>query len=106
MAEGSPLSTAPGGLRLAVRVVPKAQRSRIVGLVEEAGGGGTALKVHVAAAPEDGKANDELLAVLAREMKLPRRDLALVAGAASRQKLVVIAGEAAALRSRIKALWA
>jgi hypothetical protein len=33
MAEASPLSAASGGLRLAVRVVPKAQRSRIVGLV-------------------------------------------------------------------------
>ena len=105
MAEASPLSAASGGLRLAVRVVPKAQRSRIVGLVAEAGGG-AALKIHVAAASEDGKANDELLAVLASELKLPRRDLALVAGAASRRKLVAIAGEAGSLRPRVEALWA
>ncbi len=105
MAESSPLSAAAGGLRLAVRVVPKAQRSRIVGLVEAAGGG-TALKVQVAAPPEDGKANDELLALLAKALDLPRRDLALAAGAASRRKLVAIAGEAASLRRRVEALWA
>jgi uncharacterized protein (TIGR00251 family) len=105
MAEASPLSAASGGLRLAVRVVPKAQRSRIVGLVDDPGGS-KALKVQVAAAPEAGKANDELLSVLAQALSLPRRDLALVAGAASRRKLIAIAGEAGSLRSRVEALWA
>ncbi len=92
-------------MRLAVRVVPKAQRSRIVGLVGEAGGG-AALKIQVAAAPEDGKANDELLSLLAKALDLPRRDLALVAGAASRRKLVAIAGEAASLRPQVERLGA
>ena len=105
MAEASPLSAASGGLRLAVRVVPKAARSRIVGLVDDAGGS-KALKIQVAAAPEDGKANDELLSVLAKALSLPRRDLALVAGGASRRKLIAIAGEAGSLRSRVEALWA
>ena len=105
MAEASPLSAASGGLRLAVRVVPKAARSRIVGLVDDADGG-KALKIQVAAAPEDGKANDELLAVLAKALSLPRRDLALVAGTASRRTLIAIAGEAGSLRSRLEALWA
>jgi uncharacterized protein len=105
MGETSPLSAASGGLRLAVRVVPKAQRSRIVGLVGRAGGG-TALKIQVAAAPEDGRANDELLSLLAKALNLPRHDLELVGGAASRQKLIAIAGEAASLRPRVEALWA
>ena len=105
MAEASPLSAASGGLRLAVRVVPKAQRSHILGLVDDARGG-KALKIQLAAAPEGGKANDELISVLATALDLPRRDLALLAGAASRQKLIAIAGEAATLRPRVEALWA
>ena len=105
MAEKSPVAAAADGLRLAVRVSPKAARSRVVGLVDAADGG-QALKVQIAAAPEDGKANDELLALLSKALCLPRRDFSLAAGAASRRKVVAIAGDPAALRPRLEALWA
>jgi hypothetical protein len=48
--------------------------------------------VRVAAAPEDGKANDAVLELLARTLEIPRRSLKLVAGRAARDKVVVLRG--------------
>src|ERR1700724_3534197 len=54
-----------------------------------------------AAAPlagaEDGKANAALLDLLAGFWRLPKRNLALIAGATSRRKLVHIAGDTTSL---------
>ena len=71
---------------LRLRVVPGAPRPGIVGRH------GDAWKVRVAAAPEAGKANDALLDLLARTLDLPRRDLELTAGGASRDKVVTLEG--------------
>jgi len=72
--------------RLRLRVSPGARRSGIVGRH------GEAWKVRVAAAPEDGKANDALLALLAKTLGVPRRSLELTTGTASRDKIVTIQG--------------
>jgi len=76
------------GLRtsLRLRVVPGAKGPGVVGRH------GDAWKVRVAAAPEDGKANDAVLDLLARTLDLPRRDLELSAGNSSRDKVVVLDG--------------
>jgi uncharacterized protein len=86
-----PFAVARDGMRLAIRLVPKSATSRILGLVDGA------LKVAVHAAPEDGKANDALLRLLAQSLRLPRRDLTLAMGATQRKKLVHIAGDPARL---------
>jgi len=96
-----PFAAADGGARLAVRLTPKASAERIVGLVED-GAGGVALKLAVTAAAEAGKANDALLELLARTLRLPRRDLSLVRGATDRRKLVHISGDPAALVARLE----
>lgn len=90
-----------GGVRIAVRLAPKASAERILGLAEEADRG-VALKVAVTAAPEAGKANDALLAFLARLLRVPKRDLSLVQGARDRRKLVHVAGDPALLEQRIE----
>ena len=71
---------------LRLRVVPGAPRPGIVGRH------GNAWKVGVAAAPDAGKANDAVLALLARTLDLPRRDLELTSGRASRDKVVMLEG--------------
>lgn len=71
---------------LRLRVVPGARRPGIVGRH------GDAWKVRVAVAPEAGKANDAVLDLLARTLDLPRRDLELTAGRASRDKVVMLDG--------------
>jgi len=72
--------------RLRLRVAPAASRSEIVGRH------GDAWRVRVAAAPERGRANDELLDLLAAALDLPRPQLTLVAGTSSRDKLVELTG--------------
>lgn len=89
----SPFSAARDGVRVRVRLTPRASASRLAGLVAEADGG-VALKVMVTAAAEDGKANAALIAVLARAWHLAKSDVAIVAGAADRRKTLHLAGAA------------
>jgi uncharacterized protein (TIGR00251 family) len=71
---------------LAVRAVPNAPRSAVVGWL------GDALKIKIHAPALDGRANDALCEFLADELGLPRRAVTLAHGEKSRQKLVRIAG--------------
>jgi uncharacterized protein (TIGR00251 family) len=96
-----PFAAAPDGVRLQVRLSPKASAERIQGLVED-GAGGVALKVAVTAPAEAGKANAALLALLARTLKLKRGDVRLALGATDRRKLVHLAGDPAALAARLE----
>jgi uncharacterized protein (TIGR00251 family) len=72
--------------RLRLRVAPGASRPGIVGRH------GTAWKVRVVAAPEAGKANDAVVRLLADILKLPVRDIEIVSGHSSRDKVVELAG--------------
>jgi uncharacterized protein (TIGR00251 family) len=72
--------------RLKVKAVPGASRSEIVGRL------GEALKVRVAAPPEGGKANREILELLAEKLGLPASGVSLVSGAASPAKVVALQG--------------
>jgi uncharacterized protein (TIGR00251 family) len=72
--------------RLRLRVSPGAAQAAVVGRH------GDAWKVRVAAAPERGKANDAVLALLAETLSVPRSNVSLVSGSASRDKIVELAG--------------
>lgn len=73
-----------GGSVVAVRVQPGASRAELVG--EQAG----ALKVRVASPPVDGRANDELCAVLADALGVRARQVEVLAGRTARTKKVWI----------------
>ncbi len=77
----------PAGIRL--RVVPGASRTEVAGRMADA------IKVRVAAPPEDGAANRALLDFVAIHLGVPRRSVRLLAGAASRVKVVAVEGMAA-----------
>ncbi|HEV2099129.1 MAG TPA: DUF167 domain-containing protein [Stellaceae bacterium] len=98
-----PWILARDGLRVAVRLTPRAKADRLVA-VAAAADGKRMIKASVIAPPEDGRANEALLRLLARAWKLPRHDLAIVAGAASRHKTVRVAGDPLQLLSRLSAL--
>jgi uncharacterized protein len=72
-------------MTLTVKVTPRAKRTEFAG--EMADG---SLKVRVAAAPEDGKANLELRRFLAGEYGVALADVEIVAGAGSTRKVVRI----------------
>lgn len=90
------IADAPGGSVLDVKVIPRAGKSGLAGTRN------AALLVRLAAAPVDGAANAELLALLARTLDIPRRQLQIVAGDKARLKRIKIAGlGAAAVRQRL-----
>lgn len=97
-----PWIVAADGLRLTVRLTPRGGRDAIDG-VETLADGRPILKIRVRAAPSEGQANAALVALLARELALPRSAVTLVAGTTARLKTVVLTGEAQGLVSRLQA---
>jgi len=71
-----------------VKVIPGASRTAIAGL--RATAEGEALLIRVAAAPEKGKANEELVAWLSGALGLPRSSIELRSGATSRLKILAL----------------
>lgn len=74
------------GVVLTVRVVPRAPRNAVQGVL------GAALKIRLAAPPVEGKANTELVRFLAEKLELHAGKIHLLAGATDRNKRVLIQG--------------
>jgi uncharacterized protein (TIGR00251 family) len=72
--------------RISVMVSPGAKRTELVGRH------GDGWKARVAAPPEGGRANQALVTLLAATLGVPRDQVVVVAGHASRRKLVEIDG--------------
>lgn len=79
-----------GAACLRLKVQPRASRGGLAGIA------GDALKVRVTAPPVDSAANAAVLELLADALGVPRGAVRLVRGAASRSKLVSVAGLPAA----------
>lgn len=101
---GSPFSTAQDGVRVAVRLTPRARRNRVEGLAEEAGGG-VALKVAVTAVPEGGKANAALIELLAKEWRVAKSSVSVVRGVTDRHKTLLVEGAPAPLMQQLETWW-
>ncbi|MGE0718828.1 MAG: DUF167 family protein [Alphaproteobacteria bacterium] len=79
-------------MRLAVRLTPRASADRLLGVACEADGT-PVLRAQVTAAPEDGKANAALVALLAKRWRVPRSSVAVIQGATARRKLLLVTGD-------------
>ena len=90
------------GLLVRIEVRPKAARNRWLGLAP----GGTAFKVAIAAQPERGKANAELVSFLADAWGIAKSRLSVVRGETSRSKTILVEGDSTALSRRIDGLEA
>ena len=97
-----PCQPIAGGIRLRLKVAPKAKRNAIGGWLDEPDGS-RMLKVAVTAAPEDGKANAAVIALLAKEFGVAKSAISVVAGATDRRKIVEIRGPSAELTQKIQA---
>ena len=80
------ITEAGGGVTFAVRVVPRASKNEIVGVH------GDALKVRLTAPPVEGRANEALIAFLARRLGVRKSQVEIVAGATSRRKMIRVIG--------------
>ena len=80
-------------MELDIRVHPRASRNAI-----EVGGErpdvkpGAKIMVRVTAAPEGGKANEAVVALLAKQLRVPKRSVRIVRGHRSRDKRIRIEG--------------
>jgi hypothetical protein len=88
------VSPVSGGIRLRLKVQPKARRNAILGVGPDRDGQGftLALKLAVNAPPENGRANAAVIALLAEALDVAKAAVSVVAGATDRRKLVEIRG--------------
>ena len=91
------LSGKDGAVRLALRVQPGARRSAVIGMY------GDRLRVAVRAPPVDGKANAEVIKLIAGLLGLPKRAVVVCAGLSSRDKALRIDGQRAELERVLRA---
>jgi len=69
---------------LEIKAVPGASKTELAGVKDGR------LRIRLAAAPEGGKANAELLSFLSKTLDCPKRDLRIVSGEKSRIKVVAL----------------
>jgi uncharacterized protein (TIGR00251 family) len=81
-----PVRETADGAVFRIRVVPRASRSEAAGIQ------GDALKLRVAAAPSEGKANDECIRLLAEILGVKRSRVTIIAGHTARTKTVAVEG--------------
>ena len=81
--------------RINVHVQPRAKREEVVAL--EDGG----LRVRVSAPAADGQANDAVVALLAKRLRVPKGSVAIVSGLRSRNKVIEASLTCEELRERL-----
>ena len=74
------------GVVLSLHCQPGAKASRVVGLHDER------LKIQLQAPPLENRANEALVAWLAEQLGVPRKQIEILTGQTSRQKRVLVQG--------------
>ncbi|MBB3463559.1 DUF167 domain-containing protein [Rhizobium sp. BK377] len=92
-------------VRLAVRLTPNGGRDAIGG-VEPDGEGEMLLKARVSTAPEKGKANKALIALVAKSLGIAKSSISIVSGDTSRKKILRIDGDPEDLIKKLEMLVA
>jgi uncharacterized protein (TIGR00251 family) len=85
-------------LILNIRVVPRASRDGLAGLM------GDALKVRIQAPPVEGKANAYLVKYLAKRWKIPRSSIEILSGETGRNKRLRISNPSDEIRKELLSL--
>jgi hypothetical protein len=78
---------ARSGAAITVKVTPRAKRTEVAGIMDD----GT-IRIHVAAAAEEGKANAALIEFLAESLGIRASQVEIVAGLTSERKLISLVG--------------
>ena len=88
-------------LTIKIKVEPRSSKSGVVGPY------GDSLKVKLTSPPVEGKANKELIEVLAKAFGLAKKDIEIISGQSSKNKIVKlrsVPSKAKALLSKISIL--
>lgn len=86
MRSSGPISTTADGIRLHLRIQPRASREEVAGVA------GDAIRVRLTAPPVEGAANERLVRFLAARLAVSRAAVALISGHTGRTKVVEVAG--------------
>ena len=70
---------------LRIKVIPKSAKTEISEILSD-----ETIKIRIKAAPEKGKANDELIKFLSQELHIPREAISILAGKTEQIKLIKI----------------
>ena len=103
MAIDPPWRVSGDAVLLSLRLTPKSSKDAVEG-IEALSDGRRVLKARVRAVPEDGKANEAMLRLLAKWLDLPIRALSLSSDASGRTKVIRIEGAAQTVAARLEAL--
>lgn len=95
------LQKVPGGIKLFVRLSPKAKREGIEGIYTDPDGA-ERLKIAVSAPPVDGKANEALIKWLAKYLHIAKSAVTLTAGTTDRTKTLFIQGNPEELTKKLE----
>lgn len=94
-----------GGVRLRVRLTPRASRDAL-GALERLADGNEVMIAHVRALPSDGAANMALTRLVAECLGVARSKVDVVSGHTSRVKVLHVEGDGAGLAAALAALAA
>lgn len=97
----SPFIAGPHGLRVRLKVTPRAASNRVHGLQADADGT-VRLKVAVTAPADAGRANSAVVSLLARVWGVAPTRMSIPVGAADRRKTLAIEGNGAELQVRLE----
>jgi uncharacterized protein len=87
-----PYTAVEGGVRLALRLTPRASRDGVEGIMQDVDGR-PLLKLRLAAPPVEGAANKTLIAFLGKTLSLRKADITIRSGETSRTKILHLSGE-------------
>jgi uncharacterized protein (TIGR00251 family) len=79
------------GVRFAVRLTPKGGRDVVAGW-DRGPDGRAFLRARVSAAPENGKANDALIRLIAKKLRIGSTRVQIVSGETARTKIIEVQG--------------
>ena len=96
-----PFALDKDGVRLAVRLVPRASRNGIDGIVQGADGR-PILQLRLSAPPVEGAANKALIAYLAEMLHLRKGGISIRSGETARFKILFIEGDGPAIIAKLK----
>lgn len=98
-----PYGVTANGIRLAVRLTPRASRDGLDGIGTDADGR-SILRIRLTAPPVDGAANQALIDFLAAILSVRKKDIVIRSGETGRLKILEIAGKPDVLAARLDGL--
>jgi len=81
--------TIPSSGYLRIKVIPKSQKTELIEIFNDpTEDASTTYKIRLKAVPEKGRANEELIRFLSKELSLPRTAFSIISGKTDRTKLI------------------